>query len=376
MLRNADQLRFDVSLTIESGHHDRNAGESRHRLRLTNCGIGALGKAKFRLALGGTIRSSVSSSPSISVVIPTYQRPELLRRCLEGLRAQDLHPDCYEVVVVDDGSGPATAEVLQAFGEDWHSLTWVSLVANRGPAAARNKGIELASGDWLLFMDDDIVAPSSLVRTHIEYHANDDQLVGILGRVQWHPDLTVTRFMRWLDTVDLQFAYESDLVEGRIDRAHRYFYTCNLSLSRDLICQSGGFNEAFPYPALEDTEMAIRLCRMGFQLDYRPAAVAWNSRPITLKDFCHRMTLVGESSVILRALDNDSETDSDPLPTTESRWRRISRQLLKGVACVAPVGPIPELYYQSEIWQSQIAGIRKGYARVATWDQSSSAPSI
>jgi hypothetical protein len=177
--------------------------------------------------------------------------------------------------------------------------------------------------------------------------------------------------MRWLDSTDLQFAFENGLSEGRVERAHLYFYTCNLSLSRKLVRDAGGFNEAFPYPALEDSELAMRLCRIGFLLDYRPSALAWNARPMSLEDFCQRMALVGESTVILRSITGDADDELESLPIIEPRWRTVARWCLKGVASLVPIDPVLEMHYKSAIWQSQIRGIRRGYERVSAWHDSS-----
>jgi glycosyltransferase involved in cell wall biosynthesis len=308
----------------------------------------------------------VVPQPSISVIVPTFERPALLRCCLNSLRHQQLDAAEYEVIVVDDGSGPSTAEVLEAASGGWSQLRWESLPENRGPAAARNRAIDLAVGRWLLFMDDDILAPEGLIRTHLELHQGGDLWLGILGRVQWHPDLHVTRFMRWLDTVDLQFAFESDLVEGPVERPHAHFYTCNLSLSRHSVIDVGGFNESFPYPALEDTELAVRLCRRGFRLDYRPSALAWNARPISLKTFCRRMEMVGESSVILRSVRVSQEEDApEALIVRDPRFRKLARMLWRPLSWVLPLTSVRARYYRARTWQSQVDGILRAQERLS-----------
>ncbi len=77
----------------------------------------------------------------ISVVIPTHNRKDLLRRCLEAATNQD-YPD-YEVIVVDDGSTDGTGEMVQ---HEFPQVRYIRQEPNRGPAAARNRGIEAAGG--------------------------------------------------------------------------------------------------------------------------------------------------------------------------------------------------------------------------------------
>ena len=92
-------------------------------------------------------------SPAFSVVVPTYERPASLARCLDALAAQTLDHDRFEVIVVDDGSAePPRAVVARAAA----SID-VRLVeqANAGPATARNAGAEASRGRYVVFTDDD-----------------------------------------------------------------------------------------------------------------------------------------------------------------------------------------------------------------------------
>src|SRR5436309_1290993 len=97
----------------------------------------------------------------ISVVIPTYNRSGLLRRSLGSLAAQTLPRDAYEVVVVDDGSGDATAEVCREFAARCRLRYF--RIANSGISAAKNLGVFASAAPLLLFFDDDDVATEGLL---------------------------------------------------------------------------------------------------------------------------------------------------------------------------------------------------------------------
>ena len=300
----------------------------------------------------------MASSPVLSVVIPTYQRPDLLAQCLDGLRAQDAPPTDYEICVVDDASGPATPEVLRRAEDDLPNLRWASQPTNLGPAAARNRAVAMSTAPLLLFLDDDIVASPSLVRTHIALHDGRPDTYGVVGLVEWLPTLKVSQFMRWLDTIPYQFAFPQ-MDEGLQGDPTRAFYTCNLSVSRALFERAGGFDERFPFPAYEDTELAIRLVERGFELDFRRAALAWNSRPITLDQFCARMTMVARSAhvladvmpgldpvvadlatpqfsdahlLMLRLLDAITPARVDSVRRSAYYWERVRRSYARGLA--------------------------------------------
>jgi glycosyltransferase involved in cell wall biosynthesis len=259
------------------------------------------------------------STPALSVVVPTYQRAELLDRCLRALAASDLPG--FEVVVVDDGSTDGTGEVLRRHA-DRLPLTALVQPRNAGPAAARNRGVAAARADLVLFVDDDVVVTPSLLSAHVALHAAAaDPLLCVLGRVDWHPDLRVTPFMRWLDGSGLQFAYDTWLREGPVDPPYAAFYTANLSLRRDLLLAAGGFDERFPSPAYEDMELAFRLAQRGLRMDYRPAALAWHARAIDLPTFRRRTAMVARSAALLRRAAPGFPLDDSGLVARDRRRR-------------------------------------------------------
>jgi glycosyltransferase involved in cell wall biosynthesis len=303
------------------------------------------------------------TAPLISVIVPTYERAGLLRACIESFDTQD-DPPTFEVVVVDDGSTDATATVLSdlALTRPW--LRWSSQPVNRGPAAARNRAIAAAEGELLLFVDDDIVASTTLLRWHANLHAKagDDHLA-ILGRVDWHPLLTVTPFMRWLDRSGLQFAYDTWLRDGRVAIPAAAFYTANLSVSRRLVVATGGFDERFPFPAYEDLELAIRLTENGLRMDYRPNALAYHYRAIDLPTFRRRMTHVGESAQLMRAISPDFPIDDRALINHRLSGGALALATLK--ALVLRTESSRSNYYWAVIAAAYARGMEHASSRAA-----------
>jgi GT2 family glycosyltransferase len=301
-----------------------------------------------------------SETPRISVVVPTYKRPELLAKCLESLRTQDLPGEAYEVVVVDDGSGDGTEAVLMEHARTWPALRWFTQAKNRGPAAARNRGVAEATSPLILFIDDDIVATPDLLRRHLEfYDTNDGNALGVVGHVQWHPELPVTDFMRWLDGTNLQFAFET-MVAGPVEHPWEAFYTCNLSLPRRLLEEAGFFDERFPYPAFEDIDLGLRLARLGFRLTYVPSARAWHSRAVTLEVFCRRMRTVGESAVLLREAQPDLPIDMPLHAQLPSRWQRSKARLLPTAIALTGSDELRRRYFQHQVNTAFAEGVSAG----------------
>jgi GT2 family glycosyltransferase len=298
----------------------------------------------------------VAGNPEISVVVPTFRRPALLDRCLRSLAAQTADQGRFEVVVVDDGSGDQTAQVLETWRSRLPNLKSWAQPANRGPAAARNRAVAESSASLLLFIDDDVVAPPSLVADHLALHAEADPKLGVLGRVDWHPDLRVTPFMRWLDRSGLQFGFNA-FREGVVEPSYVAFCTANLSMRRQLFDAVGGFDERFPYPAYEDMELGWRLHPHGFRLEYRPTVLAYHAREIDLATFRRRTELVAKSAALLRRV-------HPKFPVDEARaqhgWLRRRDRMTVRLRAWLSTGErrrrLRERYFQAEIAEAYRRG--------------------
>ena len=115
--------------------------------------------------------------PSFSVVIPTYNRPQQLDRCLAALAKQDYPQDSYRVVVVDDGSRQPLHDIVNAY-TDQMTVTLI-VQENAGPAAARNKGVQNATGDYIAFTDDDCMPDAHWLREFAKtLQSHPDAMVG------------------------------------------------------------------------------------------------------------------------------------------------------------------------------------------------------
>ena len=107
----------------------------------------------------------------LTVAIPAYNNGDLLGLTLESLTRQRIEPSRFDVVVVDDGSEPCLAPVVQPFHARLR-LRYVRQPVNQGRAATRNRAIEAATGDVLLFLDADSCAHPDLLARHWRFHAD------------------------------------------------------------------------------------------------------------------------------------------------------------------------------------------------------------
>lgn len=195
----------------------------------------------------------------LCVVIPTVRRWPTLRRTLDALVPQ-LQGD-GEVLVVVDGAGeepPAFAGV-RVLQQD-----------HAGPGAARNRGVAATQRPLVLLLGDDMVPAPGLVDAHIAGHdrrpARED---AFLGHVDWHPEVADNAILRWMERSGTQFDFAT--IDGE-DAGWPRFYSCNVSLKRELLLAAGGFDESFRFD-YEDLDLAWRLHNQGLRLWYVPDAL-------------------------------------------------------------------------------------------------------
>jgi glycosyltransferase involved in cell wall biosynthesis len=237
-------------------------------------------------------------APEVSVVIPTHNRLEMLAEVLSALVRQEGAPP-FEVVVVDDGSTDGTAEWLRSRSFDL-SLR-VMTQENRGPAAARNTGVAVAAGRWVAFLGDDTVPAVGWLASHRAAHRRhgDDLHLAVIGYTGWHPRMRLTPFLRYINEHGLQFGFA--LIRDREDVPFNFFYTSNLSLSRDLLLAEP-FDLRFPHAAWEDIEVAYRLKKRGLHMIYEPAARVAHDHPTDLARFAARQERAGYCAVVFHRL--------------------------------------------------------------------------
>ena len=231
-----------------------------------------------------------------SVVIPSFERRGVLAEVLAALDAQREAPG-FEIVVVDDGSRDGTVEWLR--GVRLERPFRLLEQPNRGPAAARNRGIQEATGEIVAILGDDTVPEPDWLAGHAAVHrrlgsGGEPARVAVVGRIDWHPRMRRTRFLDYINEHGLQFGFA--LIEDRENVPFNFFYTSNLSLARERLLEEP-FDESFPDPAWEDIEAAVRLFRRGLRLVYEPRARLQHDHPTDFRRFCARQERAGASAV-------------------------------------------------------------------------------
>lgn len=205
----------------------------------------------------------------ISVVVPTFNRREIVRRSLETLFAQSISPSRLEIIVVVDGSTDGTAEALRVLRPACRFR--VIEQENRGLAGARNTGYRAAETGLVLFLDDDMLCDTDLVAAHVAAHKGADRMVAF-GAIFLSPDsppsLAAECFNREIGAFHLE---QKRAPGGELQPTDCVF--SNSSLSRDLLVEAGGFDESFRMR--EDLELGVRLFAAGVRSQYVAEAIAF-----------------------------------------------------------------------------------------------------
>ena len=213
----------------------------------------------------------------VSVVVPTYNRKEMLKDCLTSLFNQTYPKDKYEIIVVNDGSTDGTEEVLNEYAKKAPCIfKWFSQ-ENKGPSAARNLGIEHAKGEIICFTDDDCIADERWIENLVKEFTNE-KVGGVGGEIVAYNPKTLTE------------KYGNRF--NQRERAKEYLLTGNAAYRKDVLDAIGGFDENLR--SLEDVDLGIRVKAKGYELRYTPHAIVFHKHYDTLQWLMRRQYFLGK----------------------------------------------------------------------------------
>jgi len=231
------------------------------------------------------------------------------------------------VLIVDDGSSDGTESAVKGFisASPAKNISWKYLRQPQlGPAAARNRGIDNAQGDYILFLGDDIIPEEHLISVHMRLLQNNP-LLGSIGLVAWHPASRNPKMLAFrLSWIEADYRK----VRDQSDCDFTYFCTANAAISRDLLSKER-FDEDFAYPAMEDTELGYRLKAKGARFVLNKEALAYHLHHYEEEDLIRRQERIGSSIALL----------VEKHPQLKARFiRKKDKLLLPLAACLARLG--------------------------------------
>lgn len=236
----------------------------------------------------------MSMHPRVSLVIPTHDRARYLARCLAAISLQEFPAERLEVLVVADACTDETSGLLQEEqARSRFTIRWWEAEL-RSAAAARNLGAEMARGNLLLFVDDDVELLSGSVAAHVRTHETVSDAVGIGPYVPFpvgEADFLALHIRDWWVCLFAAMAEP----EHRFD--FRDLVSGNLSIGRQLFRQLGGFDATIASCGREDYEFGLRLLDAGFRFRAVPEALGYHHDTTDLDRFLRRKVHEGAADV-------------------------------------------------------------------------------
>jgi len=224
---------------------------------------------------------------------------------VDAVQVQDTALD-YEILVVDDGSQDATAEVAETHGAR------VIRQTNAGPAAARNAGARAARGEVLAFTDADCEPSPGWLEALCRPLLDDASLVAVKGAYRTRQRELVARFV--------QQEYEQKYCRLEQQETIDFVDTYSCAYRRAVFLENGGFDTAFPVPSVEDQELSFRLAAKGYRMVFSPSAIVYHIHDRTLGDYVRRKWGIGYWKVfLLRWLPEKALSDSHTPPSLRAQ---------------------------------------------------------
>lgn len=262
--------------------------------------------------------------PSLSIIIPTHKRADILVRCLECVERQTV-ADQIEVIVVSDGHDDKTTELFAK--RSWHVPLKFVQIEKSHQGVARNRGVEQASAPLVLFIGDDMFLAPDACEMHLRVHKDEGErmkdegqttinprnqeilfsssfplrpAIAVLGFVTWDPSLEITPVMKWLEKSGRQFGYPkiaryAGTFLPREIQAD-FTYTSHISIPAE-IAKRFPFREDVSLYGWEDIEWGMRFRDAGVRLYYEPNARVLHHHHLTLDQSLKRMETLGRSVV-------------------------------------------------------------------------------
>ncbi|MDO8468934.1 MAG: glycosyltransferase [Candidatus Peribacter sp.] len=246
--------------------------------------------------------------PSLSVVIPTFRRPQILRLCLQCLEAQTI-ADELEVIVVSDGPDPETAKMFQ--NPDSYQLKAISYleIPKSQQGVARNFGVKHVHAPFVLFIGDDILLNPDACERHLASHSAQianlqisQSQIAVLGFTTWDPVVDINPVMRWLEQSGWQFGYPKIAKYAHAflpaSIQEQFTYSSHISVPTE-VARRFHYREDMTLYGWEDIEWGLRMKQAGIRLFYEPDAKALHHHHMTMEQSLARMETLGESLAIL-----------------------------------------------------------------------------
>ena len=248
---------------------------------------------------------------SVSIVIPHWNNVDVLSECLESISNTNF--ENFETIVVDNAS---TDNSVASVRSNYPNVKLIENDKNYGYAGGCNIGAEAASGDFLIFLNNDTVQEKDWISNLIKTINSDDKIAAVQPKILNYYDRNVFDYAGGsgghMDIYCFPFArgrifsfQEND--EGQYNNKEKCFWssgTCFM-VRRELFQKAGGFDESF-FAHMEEIDMCWRLYAMGFEVWVEPDSVVYHKNALTLPMYSHKKYYLNHRNSLLMLLGNYS----------------------------------------------------------------------
>ncbi|MFH1731452.1 MAG: glycosyltransferase [Planctomycetota bacterium] len=195
--------------------------------------------------------NEAEGQPGVSVIIPVHNGGAALRECLASVAGADPAP--VETIVVADGGGASDRNAGEEFG-----ARVLVVPEQRGPAAARNLGVQAAVGDIVFFIDADVAVPPDTIAKVAQAFAGEPRVAAVFGSYDDAP--ARPNFLSQYKNLAHHYIHQT-----ANEDASTFWSGCG-AVRRETFLEMGGFDENYGSPCIEDIELGYRLRQAGYEI--------------------------------------------------------------------------------------------------------------
>jgi glycosyltransferase involved in cell wall biosynthesis len=223
-----------------------------------------------------------------SIIVSAYNRLEVLKMCLTSLLHQTIDLEKYEIILVDDCSTDSTNDYIDKIIHTAPNIKYIRHQVNQGLASARNSGILSARGEYIIFLDCDIIPEPDFIEKFLFYHAQyPDEKVAIIGNLSFDNSITAKNNIAYF-VQSRYLGFKTRRERAKIDYLNlstKYFAGGIASMHYSTVMEVGLFDSTFKYYGAEDTDYGIRLGNHRVRLIFGDLVKAYHHDPVFLEKY-------------------------------------------------------------------------------------------